>query len=66
MEPNTSRPVPPADTGSAVLDWISDTSLKLLQWEHRIEPFLRPLFDATLRDPVARFVTWLINLQRKN
>lgn len=66
MGPNASRPVPPADTGNAILDWISDTSLKLLQWEHRIEPFWRPLFDATLRDPIARLVTKLINLQRKD
>ena len=66
MDSNTSRPIPPADTGSTVLNWISDTALKLLHWEHRIEPFYRPVFDALLRDPIARAVTALINLQRKN
>jgi len=66
MDSNTSRPVPPADTGLALLNWISDTSLTLLQLERRIDPFIRPAFDALLRDPVARLVTALINLQRTN
>jgi hypothetical protein len=66
MDSNTSRPVPPADTGSAALNWISDTSLMLLDLEHRIDPFIRPAFDAVLRDPIARLVTALINLQRSN
>jgi hypothetical protein len=48
-----------------VLNWISDISLKLLSFEHRIEPCWRPLFDATLRDPLAYLVTALINLQRR-
>jgi hypothetical protein len=62
----TSRPVPPADTGSAVLNWISDTSLRLLQLERRIDPWIRPAFDAVLRDPIARLTTALINWQRPN
>jgi len=62
----TSRPVPPADTGSALLDWISDTSLRLLQLQRRIDPWMRPAFDAVLRDPIARLVTALINRQRPN
>ena len=62
----TSRPVPPADTGSAILDWISDTSLRLLQLQRRIDPWMRPAFDAVLRDPIARLVTALINRQRPN
>lgn len=66
VDSNTSRPVPPANTGSLLLDWIADTSLFLLQMERRIDPWLRPAFDTFLRDPTARFVTWLINLQRKN
>jgi hypothetical protein len=66
MDSNASRPIPPANTGSRLLDWISDASLTLLQLEHRIEPFYRPFFDATLRDPLARFVTALINFQRRN
>lgn len=66
MDSNTSRPVPPADTGSALLNWLSDTSLTLLQLERRIDPFIRPAFDAVLRDPAARLVTALINLRRTN
>lgn len=66
MDSNTSRPVPPADTPSRLLNWIADTSLRLLQMERRIDPWLRPAFDATLRDPVARLVTALINRQRQD
>jgi hypothetical protein len=62
----TSRSVPPSNTGSAILDWISDTSLRLLQLQRRIDPWMRPAFDALLRDPIARLTTALINLQRKN
>ena len=62
----TSRPVPPADTGSIILNWISDLSMRLVQLERRIDPWVRPAFDAVLRDPTARLTTWLINLQRKN
>ena len=64
MNSNQSRPVPPANTGSRLLDVIADTTLKLVHLERRFDPFFRPAFDAVLRDPLARFVTWLINLQR--
>ena len=63
---NTSRPAPPADTGSALLNWISDTSLRLFQLERRIDPWIRPAFDAVLRDPIARLTTALINRQHPN
>ena len=63
---NTSRPVPRADTGSAVLNWLSDASLALLQFERRFDPFFRPAFDALLRDPIAALTTALINRQRPN
>jgi len=66
MDSNTSRPVPPADTGSALLNWISDTSLIFVHLERRIDPFLRPAFDALLRDPLTRFATFLINRKRPN
>jgi hypothetical protein len=62
----TSRPVPPSNTGSAILDWISDTSLRLLQLQRRIDPWMRPAFDAVLRDPIARLTTALINLRRRD
>ena len=66
MNSNTSRPVPRANTGSAVLNWLSETLLALIQFERRFDPFVRPAFDAVLRDPVARLTTALINAQRKN
>ena len=62
----TSRPVPPSSTSSVVLNWISDTSLRLLQLQRRVDPWMRPAFDAVLRDPIARLTTALINLRRKN
>ena len=64
MNSNASRPVPPADTGSKLLNWLSDTSMALIHLERRIDPFVRPGFDALLRDPIARLTTHLINRQR--
>ena len=32
--------------------------------ERRIDPLFRPAFESTLRDPLARAVTWLINRRR--
>src|SRR6266436_3297103 len=58
--------MPRANTGSRFLDWASDTTMFLLQMERRIDPWLRPIFDATLRDPVARIVTALMNKKRKD
>jgi hypothetical protein len=63
---NTSRPVPPANTGSAILNLISNVSVKALQFERRFDPWFRPAFDALLRDRIAAFVTRLINRQRTN
>ena len=45
--------MPRANTGSRLLNWVSNTTMFLLQMERRIDPWLRPIFDATLRDPVA-------------
>ena len=58
--------MPRADTGSALLDLISNASTRLLQLERRIDPWFRPGFEATLRDPLARLVTKLINAKRPN
>jgi hypothetical protein len=66
MDSNTSRPVPPADTGSAFLNWLADTSVALVQLQRRVDPFMRPAFDALLRDPIANLTTALINRQRPN
>lgn len=66
MNSNASRPMPRADTGSAVLNGIADTFTFLLHVERRFDPFFRPAFDAVLRDPLARLTTALINIQRPN
>jgi hypothetical protein len=66
VDSNTSRPVPPANTGSPLLDWISDTGMFVLQMQRRIDPWMRPAFNLLLRDLTARFVTFLINLPRKD
>ena len=63
---NPDRPIPKANTGSAFLNWLADASTWLVHLERRFDPFLRPAFDATLRDPVANLVTALINRRRPN
>ncbi len=63
---NASRPMPRANTGSALLNLISDTFTFLLHVERRFDPWFRPAFDAVLRDPLSRLTTALINLQRPN
>jgi hypothetical protein len=63
---NASRPIPSANTGSTLLNWIADVSVFLLQMERRIDPWIRAPFNKYLRDRVARGVTALINLQRRN
>ena len=66
MNSNISRSAPKANTGNDFLNWVSDVSMLLVQWERRIDPFFRPAFDAVLRDPIARLVTALINSPRAN
>jgi hypothetical protein len=64
MNSNISRPVPPANTGSAFLNWLADASLSFVHLERRFDPFFRPAFDAALRDPIASLTTALINMRR--
>jgi len=66
MNSNVSRPVPRANTGSAFLNWLADASLSLVHLERRFDPFFRPVFDAVLRDPLAKLTTALINMRRPN
>lgn len=40
--------------------------LAVLRLERRFDPFFRPAFDATLRDPAAALLQWLINRRRPN
>jgi hypothetical protein len=49
-----------------LLNCISDTFNALLRFERRFDHWLRPPFDAVLRDPIAKLTTALINLQRPN
>lgn len=63
---NASRPQPKANTGSAFLNWVADTSTALVHLERRFDPLFRSAFDAVLRDPLARLTTALMNMQRPN
>ena len=63
---NVSRPVPRPDTGSRLLNAFVRITLLAVQAERRIDPFVRPAFDAVLRDPLTRLTTALINLRRRN
>jgi len=63
---NTSRPTPRANTGSALMDFVSDAGLVLLRAQRRIDPLFRPAFDALLRDRLAEWTTALINHGRKD
>jgi hypothetical protein len=63
---NVSHPAPRANTGSALLDRLNDLVSLLMQVERRFDPFVRPAFDAILRDPIARMTTALINRKRPN
>jgi hypothetical protein len=66
IDSNVSRPLPPPNTGSALLNWISDFFTFLLHFERRFDPWIRPPFDALLRDPIARWTTASINMRRRN
>ena len=61
---NVSHPAPRPNTGSALLDRLNDLVSLLMQVERRFDPFVRPAFDAILRDPIARLTTALINRKR--
>ena len=64
MNSNASRPVPPANTGSALLNLLANASISFVHLERRFDPFFRPLFDAVLREPLTRLTTALINMRR--
>jgi hypothetical protein len=66
LNSNPDRPIPKADTGSPVLNWLADASTALVHLERRFDPFFRPAFDAVLRDPIAALVTSLINRKRRD
>jgi hypothetical protein len=45
---------------------MADASTALVHLERRFDPFIRPVFDALLRDPIAKLITALINSKRPN
>jgi len=63
---NPDRPLPKANTGSAILNWLSDASTSFVHLERRFDPFFRPAFDALLRNPLTSLATALINSRRTN
>lgn len=66
MALNPDRPIPAANTGSAFLNWLANTSTSLVHLERRFDPFFRPVLDALFRDVTAKIVTGLINARRAN
>jgi len=66
IDSNKSRPQPRANTGSAFLNLLVEASTSLVHLERRFDPFLRPAFDAVLRDPLTKLATALINRKRTN
>jgi hypothetical protein len=63
---NEDRPIPSANTGSRIKDVVADLLTRAIQVERRVDPLLRPAFDATLRDPFARLITTVMNARRTN
>jgi hypothetical protein len=58
--------LPPPDTGSGVLNWISDLTIFFVHLERRFDPIFRTPFDYLFREPLTLLTNFLINLQRKN
>ncbi len=56
--------LPPADTGSPVLDWLNGVFTALIHLERRFDPFFRSGLDALLREPLTALTTKLINSRR--
>ena len=63
---NPDRPLPKANTGSAIRNWLSDASTSFVHFERRFDPFFRPAFDALFRDLLTSLATSLINSRRTN
>src|SRR5690242_11203444 len=47
------RGLPGAATGNPLLDWLSDRLIDAIHVERRFDPFVRPAFDARLREPLS-------------
>jgi len=66
VKSNSGYGLPPANTGSRLLDWIADASMFMVHLERRFDPFFRPAFDAVFRDLLTSLTNSLINIGRKN
>lgn len=68
MPANTNRGygLPPADTGSWLLNQIANAAMLMVHVERRFDPFFRAAFDALFRDVLTRAATALINLGRRS
>src|SRR5580698_3284467 len=66
LQSNPDRPLPKANTGSVLLNWLAYASTALVHLERRFDPFFRPAFDAVLRDLLTRLATAGINAGRPN
>ena len=62
---NLGYGLPPADTGSRLLNWIDDLSTFLVHVERRFDPLFRPVFDALFRQLLTNIATTLINAKRR-
>ena len=56
--------MPRANTGSRLKDLVSDSLMAMVRLERRFDHWIRPPFDAVLRDRVARLLTAMINARR--
>jgi hypothetical protein len=64
--PGTGYGSPPADTGNQILNRISDALTSFIRVERRVDPFVRPWFDAMLRERLSELLADLINARRKD
>ncbi len=57
--------LPPASTGSRLLDRLAGVLVFLIHVERRVDPLFRRPFDALLRGPLSTLTTKLINWKRR-
>ena len=58
--------LPPADTGSRLLNCISNIAMFFVHLERRFDPWFRSVFDFLFRELLTLVANAFINLQRKN
>ena len=63
---NPDRPLPKANTGSALLNWLANASTALVHLGAGFDPFFRPLSTRSFAIHLTRLATALINAGRPN